>query len=72
MLFILHQGTEVSLIIIHKILELDLCSLKVVLHKEVMNFLHVLSVVGPTRGCVIMSTPVSQVWLEQYIHDRMH
>lgn len=42
----LHRGTDVSSRIrFHRISELDLHSLKVVWHKDVMRVLHVLSVV---------------------------
>ena len=53
----LHQGTNVNKIVrILIILELDLSIRKVVMHKWVLRLLDVLSVVGPTQGCVMMAT----------------
>ena len=56
----LHQGTDVSSTIgICKISKLDPRSLKVVWHKEVMELLDVLSVVGPTQKFVVMAPLVA-------------
>ncbi|WMV29198.1 hypothetical protein MTR67_022583 [Solanum verrucosum] len=56
----LHQGTNVSTIVrILRTSELDLRFCKVVRHKAVLRLLHVLSVVGVTRGCVVMTPLVA-------------
>ncbi|KAH0776343.1 hypothetical protein KY290_007754 [Solanum tuberosum] len=56
LLVYLHQGTNVSTIVrIPRISELDLHNRKVVWHKGVLRFLHMLSVAVTTKGCVVMA-----------------